>query len=214
MDQSTTIPQSAPLTAPFTQGGLVLGITGPTGSGKTTLLRLIQEHGGVILDCDAIYHELLRTDKKLLAAIETRFPGTVEDGQLNRKKLGATVFSDEAALLDLNAITHTAVKQEVLRQLTKKPALAAIDAIGLFEGGLAELCDTTVAVTAPREVRIARIMTRDNIPEDYAAKRVDAQHPNEWFAARCDCTLENSSSEEAFQAECIAFFARLGIMKA
>ena len=138
----------------------ILGITGGSGSGKTTLLRLIEQQGGLILDCDAIYHQLLKTDTAMLSAIESRFPGVTENGQLNRKKLGAIVFSDEQALLDLNAITHAAVKKEVLRRLASAPKLAAIDAIGLFEGGLAELCDVTVAVTAPVEDRVKRLMVR------------------------------------------------------
>ena len=133
---------------------MIIGITGGTGCGKTTLLSAMEESGGLVLDCDAIYHELLSSDPSLLAAIEARFPGTVENGELQRKKLGAIVFSDERALLDLNAITHNAVKAEVLRRLEGKPKLAAIDAIALFEGGLAELCHMTVAVTAPEASRV------------------------------------------------------------
>ena len=90
---------------------MILGITGGTGCGKTTLLREIEKLGGVVLDCDAIYHDLLKTDADMLQAIASRFPGTVENGILQRKKLGALVFSDEKALLDLNAITHSAVKK-------------------------------------------------------------------------------------------------------
>ena len=123
MDRCPTIPQSASLTAPFAQGSLIIGITGGTGCGKTTLLETIEAWGGMILDCDAIYHELLRSDKQMLSSIEERFPGTVEAGQLQRKKLGAIVFADEAALADLNRITHSAVKKEVLRRLETNPRI-------------------------------------------------------------------------------------------
>ena len=68
---------------------MILGITGGTGCGKTTLLRCIADCGGMIMDCDAIYHDLLKTDTAMLAAIEARFPGTVEEGGRNLKKLGA-----------------------------------------------------------------------------------------------------------------------------
>ena len=192
---------------------MIIGITGGTGCGKTTLLEEIRKLGGTVLDCDVIYHQLLQRDKEMLTAIEDRFPGVVEDGSLNRKKLGPIVFSDPQALLDLNAITHSAVKQEVLRQLEAKPALAAIDAIGLFEGGLAEICDVTVAVTAPVEQRIQRLMQRDGISESYARSRIEAQHEESWFRERCDHTLVNDGNIDAFATKCIAFLHTLGIMK-
>ena len=192
---------------------MIIGVTGGTGSGKTTLLDLIRDHGGLVLDCDTIYHKLLSTDTDLLNAIEQRFPGTVEDGTLNRKKLGAIVFADEDALQDLNRITHGAVKQEVLRQLSQKPALAAIDAIGLFEGGLGELCDVTVAVTAPKEARIHRLIVRDGITEEYARKRIAAQHDDDWFRKRCDHILVNDGKIDAFATKCLDFLHRIGIME-
>ena len=191
---------------------MIIGITGGTGCGKTTLLNVIAEAGGLILDCDAIYHELLQTDPSLLASIEHRFPGTVENGQLQRKKLGTIVFADQQALLDLNAITHAAVKAEVLRRLEANPVLAAIDAIALFEGGLAELCDTTVAVTAPTEDRVRRLMLRDGISEEYARSRIAAQHEESWFRDRCDCILENNGTQIHFQEKYLAFLNTCGII--
>ena len=213
MDQDITIPQSASLTAPFTQRGLILGITGGTGCGKTTLLTAFEEMGGLVLDCDAIYHQLLATDVAMLQAIETRFPGTVENGVLQRKRLGAIVFADEAALLDLNRITHGAVKEKVLSLLQNHKGHAAIDAIALFEGGLAPLCDVTVAVTAPTEDRVQRLMARDSIPEDYARSRIAAQHNDSWFQNNCDHILENNSSFQEFYTKCLAFLQQLGIME-
>ena len=191
---------------------MILGITGGTGCGKTTLLNVIAEAGGLILDCDAIYHELLQRDDSLLSAIESRFPGTVENGALQRKKLGAIVFADKKALLDLNAITHAAVKAEVLHRLEAKPPLAAIDAIALFEGGLAELCDMTVAVTAPTEDRVRRLMARDNISEEYAHSRIAAQHNEDWFRQHCDCILENNVTQVQFYEKCLAFLRRFDII--
>ena len=192
---------------------MIIGITGGTGCGKTTLLELIRQRGGLVLDCDAIYHELLKTDRQMLCAIEERFPGTVENGCLQRKKLGSIVFNDKDALADLNRITHGAVKAEVQRRLTPMPQLAAIDAIGLFEGGLAELCDLTVAVTAPEELRVARLIDRDGISEEYARKRIAAQHQDSWFRQRCDYTLENTGTKADCQTKCLAFLSKIGIMK-
>ena len=191
---------------------MIIGITGGTGCGKTTLLNVIAENGGLILDCDAVYHQLLTRDDRLLNAIEQRFPGTVEKGQLQRKKLGSIVFSDKNALEDLNKITHGAIKAEVLRRLETQPPLAAIDAIALFEGGLAELCDTTVAVTAPAELRVQRLMQRDQISEEYARSRIAAQNEEDWFRERCDCILENNGTQIQFYKKCVAFLENLAIM--
>ena len=191
---------------------MIIGITGGTGCGKTTLLSLIEELGGLVLDCDMIYHRLLQTDPSLLNAIETRFPGTVLQGTLDRKALGNIVFSDNAALEDLNRITHSAVRAEVLQQLAAKPKLAAIDAIALFEGGLADLCDVTVAVTAPEDLRIRRLMDRDGITEDYAKKRIAAQHTEGWFREKCDYCLHNDGTPAQFRTKCLAFLHSLDIM--
>lgn len=193
---------------------MIIGITGGTGCGKTTLLDVIREQGGLVLDCDAIYHDLLRSDKALLDSIEAHFPGTVEDGVLQRKKLGSIVFADKAALEELNRLTHSAVKAEVIRQLSPAPKLAAIDAIGLFESGLDRLCDVTVAVTAPTDTRIARLMARDGIDAEYARARIEAQRSQASFSQLCDYTLVNDGSREAFSKKCLAFLEQLGIMKA
>ena len=192
---------------------MIIGITGGTGCGKTTALSILEELGGLIIDCDRVYHNLLKTDEALLSSIENRFPGTVENGELNRKKLASIVFSDEAALLDLNAITHKAVKKEVLRLLETAPKLVAIDAIGLFEGALSELCDTTLAITAPEEVRISRLMARDGITAEQAAARIHAQKKQDWFVEKCDYHLHNDSTMEAFRCKCIALYEKLGIIE-
>ena len=192
---------------------MIIGITGGTGCGKTTLLNLIAEMGGLIIDCDAVYHRLLRTDAAMLAAIDAAFPGTVVSGELDRKALGRIVFADKDALLKLNAITHSAVKEEVLHLLSPMPALAAIDAIGLFEGGLAELCDVTVAVTAPAEIRVQRLMARDGISEEYARSRIAAQKSDTYFASLCSHVLQNCGTQAEFREKCLAFLQGLDIIK-
>ena len=192
---------------------MILGITGGTGCGKTTLLSLVREKGGLILDCDEIYHELLASDPDLLSAIARRFPGTVTEAGLDRKRLGAIVFADEKALADLNALTHSAVRAEVERRLGNTPKLAAIDAIALFESGLGALCDVTVAVTAPVEHRVKRLMARDGIEENYARSRIAAQHDEKWFQDRCDATLVNDGDFPIFYNRCLAFLREWDIIE-
>ena len=189
----------------------VIGITGGTGCGKTTALQSLEELGVYVIDCDALYHGLLQTDGELLGAIDAAFPGVVEEGQLQRKKLGAIVFADTEALQRLNGITNRFVTAAVRTELAAhgdRPC--AIDAIGLLESGLGDLCTHTVAVTAPEEARVARLVAREGIPEDYARLRIRAQKKNEVFAAACGLTIENHfGSAEDFQSYCRSIFSKI-----
>ncbi len=175
----------------------IIGITGGTGCGKTTALTALEALGFHIIDCDAVYHRLLREDHEMLRAIDAAFPGVVVDGQLERKRLGAVVFSNEEALDTLNKTVWPFVYDAVKAEIAVTDSDCAIDAIGLFESGLSTLCTHTVAVTAPRDERIRRLMAREGISEGYAALRIDAQKGNEDFAARCDITLDNHFPTEA-----------------
>ena len=104
------------------------------------------------------------------------------------------------------------MKREVLRQLAGQKKPAAIDAIALFEGGLAQMCDYTVAVTAPEESRVQRLMNREGISREYALSRIRAQRSQEEFAAMCDYCLHNDGTAQDFYAKCLAFFRELDIM--
>lgn len=175
---------------------IVLGITGPTGAGKTTLLREVEQLGGAVIDCDAVYHEMLKSDIPLQDMLEREF-GPLRDGTgaIDRKKLGGIVFGDPEKLETLNAIAWRGITDRVRGiledQRQQGRALAAIDAIALAESPLKELCQRTVAVLAPPEVRVRRIMAREGISETYAWARVKAQRPDEYFIQNCDYTLVN-----------------------
>lgn len=174
----------------------VLGITGPTGAGKTTLLREVEKLGGAVIDCDAVYHEILKSDITLQNMLEKEFgPLRDEGGSIDRKKLGRIVFGDPEKLEALNAIAWRGITHRVRGILEDRReqgrALAAIDAIALLESPLKELCQLTVAVLAPQEVRVRRIMAREGISEHYAWARVKAQRPDEYFIRNCDYTLVN-----------------------
>ena len=132
---------------------------------------------------------------------------------MRRKELGAIVFGDEAALADLNAITHRHIVAELERRITQaaaegRPAIA-LDAIALLESGAGDLCDVTIAVTAPEETRARRIMARESIPEEYARARIAAQKPSAWFEERCHHTLRNDGAREALEQQARTLFEQI-----
>jgi dephospho-CoA kinase len=192
----------------------IIGITGPSGGGKTSALRALSSLGAHIIDCDALYHELLVSSTEMLREIDARFDGVVTDGVLDRKALGQVVFADPDALSDLNKITHRYVGLEINRLLAQwkqeGAAVAAIDAIALIESGRADRCEIIVGVIAPPEIRIRRIMERDGVSEEYARQRVRAQQPDSFYEAHCDHILvSDCGTVEEFEEKCRVFFARL-----
>ncbi len=194
-------------------GMKIIGITGGTGCGKTTALQELEAMGALVLDCDDIYHELLESNAELLDEIEKRFPNTVCCGKLQRKALGAIVFADDAALKDLNAITHKYVGIELQRRLREFAmsggTIAAIDAIELFSSDINRRCFKTVAVLSDKENRVKRIMERDGITREYALLRIDAQHDDEYYTEKCDYILYNNADKDSFRNDCRQLFKEM-----
>lgn len=189
--------------------GITIGITGGTGSGKTSALRALCALGGRIIDCDAVYHRELAANAGLRRDI-TRAFGDVFDGEkLNRQKLGGIVFSDPEALRRLDGIVNVHLLP-VIRREAEGHLIVGLDAINLLQSGLAALCRETVAVLAPTEQRVRRIMERDGISEDYARLRVGAQQPEEYYRQHCSRILENrADGPEAFEEQARNFFREL-----
>ena len=193
----------------------IIGITGPTGAGKTTALLELEKLGGAIVDCDAVYHELLKSDVALQCELEREFgPLKDEQNRFDRKKLGGVVFRDPVALERLNDIVWPYIGRAVDQQLEQARLLgkscAAVDGITLIESGLAGRCDTTVAVLASVEERVRRICQREGISEEYARARVSAQKQEDYFRANCEHILMNDcAGAEEFARRARALFEQI-----
>ena len=194
---------------------IVIGITGPTGAGKTTALKQVEHLGGAVVDCDAVYHELLKSNTALQNGICNRFGAVkAEDGSIDRKALGRVVFGDAGALADLDAIIKpfiaSAVENAIASAREQGKRLAAVDGITIIESGLAARFDATVAVLAPAEDRIRRICAREGISEEYARSRVAAQKEDGFFRANCDYVLFNDGTDpEQFAGRAKELFERI-----
>lgn len=193
----------------------IIGITGPTGAGKTTALNALRALGAEVIDADGVYHALLEEDEGLQKALRAAFGEQIQDkeGRIDRKALAEAVYPDRMA--ELNALTHPAILAAIDRRVEEarqagRPAVA-IDAIGLIESGLGESCGAVVAVLAPAEVRVGRIMARDGVDEAYARRRVAAQKSDEFYRAHSGYVLENGGEEtpEEFQRRAEALFRKI-----
>ena len=191
----------------------LVGITGGTGCGKTTALNVLADMGALIIDADALYHELTLTSEEMRSEIIGRFGSGYDGNVLDRKALGNIVFNDPQALLDLNAITHKHVDGEIERRLTEHAinggTLAAIDAIALLDAGFAKRTVFNVGITAPTEERVKRLLLREGVTEEYARMRIAAQKSNKYFEQNCHYTLCNDGTREQFEDKCNKFFTEV-----
>ena len=191
---------------------MILGITGGSGGGKTTLLKELEKRGGYIIDCDRLYYEMLAQEENpLRRAIAEHFGDVfLPVGGLDRKKLAARVFSRPEELAKLNELVFCHLPREVEQRIANlgAEALVGIDAINLLESGLDKLCDRTIAITAPVELRVRRIMLRDQISEQYARLRISAQKSDEYYRSKCDDELNNAVDTPAEFEEMAEIFFR------
>jgi dephospho-CoA kinase len=157
-----------------------IGLTGPIGCGKSTVAGWLAARGAIVVDADAEARATTAPGQPALALLLERFGGAVRapDGSLDRAALARLVFGDPAALRDLEAIVHPAVRPRILAAIAAADAAGAravvIEAIKLVEGGLAALCDETWLVTCTPDEQRARLAGR-GVAADDAVRRIAAQ---------------------------------------
>lgn len=196
----------------------IIGLTGPSGAGKGTVSDIFAKFGLPVMDADQIYHALLLPPSPCLNAIVARFGARIltKEGTLDRAALGDAVFTDPAALEDLNHIAHTFVMQEVNRQLDqlrKRGIRAAVlDAPQLFEAGAHKICSTVVSVLADKALRAERIMRRDGIGMERAMRRIQAQKSDTFFRTNSNYIIENNGSTESLIPKVKQILVEVGVI--
>jgi dephospho-CoA kinase len=187
-------------------GPFVIGVTGGIACGKSAVLKILGELGAELIDADSVYHELTRTGLPLWRSLRSQFGDEILacDQSIDRRKLGAFVFSDAAALADLDALTHPAVVAEIKHRIFKSAsAVIAIDAVKLVESGLADVCDRVWLVTCDPEVQLARLLLRSRLTYEDARRRLAAQPAFAAHAKRADVIIDNSGDIAATREQIV-----------
>ncbi len=190
----------------------LIGITGGTGCGKSEAAQVIREAGYEVLDADKICREVVLPEKPALAEIRHVFGEDVilPDGTLDRKGLGAIVFSDPEKLSILNHIMFSYVMQETEERLKNvRGEICFFDAPLLLEYGLDQRCSAVIAVLADREKRIARIMARDGLSRENAVSRINSQNKDEFYLEKSDYVVYNNSTKDELSGQIMKIIKKL-----
>ena len=179
----------------------VIGLTGNIATGKSAVAHMLGDLGAYLLDADDLVHELMRAGAPVYEGIVARFGAGAlgADGEIDRKKLGAIVFADQAALRDLEALTHPTVVRESLRRLEQAAPIyevAVVEAIKLLEANMHRYCDAVWVVVCQRQQQIERLVRTRGLTVAEAELRIDAQPPAADKIARAHVVIDNSGSLE------------------
>lgn len=172
----------------------VIGLTGGIGSGKSTVARVFETLGVPVFDADREALALYEQDESLLAEVKHRFGAAViqPDGRLNRQALASIVFNDAEALQQLNAMVHPRVAKKFEAWKNRQVTRTVIrEAAILFESGSAADCNAVIVVTAPEDVRIARVQKRNGFSEAEVRARMKRQWSEEQLVERADAVIVN-----------------------
>ena len=194
---------------------ITLGITGRSGCGKSTVTAVFAAHGVPLADADQLSREILLPGSPLLPQLAARFGGDIlkPDGTLDRRLLVDRAFATPEGKAALDSLTHPAIVARI--RAAKQAAQTAGASLFVLDGAVivgtaaqAE-CDRLCVVTAPFETSVARIVARDGISPEMAARRLNAQTPEQTLTAQADYTLHNDAGLEALQAAAARLCERL-----
>src|SRR6476469_5640877 len=192
----------------------VLGLTGSVGMGKSTAAQFFRDEGVPLHDADAAVHRLY--EGEAVAPIETAFPGTTENGKVDRIKLANRVLGDAAALLRLEEIVHPLVRKEEERFLAEAEkegaAIAVLDIPLLFETGGEARCDAVVVVTAPPDVQRTRVMARPGMTMENIEAILAKQMPDAEKRARADFVVDSGQGFDAARQQVREILAQIARM--
>ena len=180
---------------------IIIGLTGPTGSGKSSACKLCESYGLKHIDCDLLARKAVEKGSNGLKALVNAFGSGIlnQDGTLNRKLLAKIAFSDKAKTEILNATIFPFIRALVMEET--KSGNILLDAPTLFESKIDNICFKTIAVLSDKEIRIKRIIARDNLTEEEALTRISAGKTDNFYKEYANYIIYNNKTEEEFLKE-------------
>lgn len=199
----------------------VIGLTGGIAAGKSAVAARLRELGAVVIDADALAREVVEPGTPGLEAIVERFGQGVLDaeGALDRPRLGAIVFGDDAARSDLNAIVHPEVRRRYDELVAEafardRDAIVVYDVPLLAEARAASEFGLVVVVDAPADVRLERLVALRGMDREQARSRIAAQISDEERRAMADIVIDSSGTIEHTMEQVDALWERLVAQRA
>ena len=186
---------------------VVIGVTGGVGTGKSTVAKMFKELGAVVLDADAIAHQLMEPKRLCWRRVVDAFGEEVlnEDQSINRRRLAEIVFGDVQRRRDLEAIIHPQVLRQIKQRLhrlgrSRRVRAVVLDVPLLVEVDAQGMADALVVVTAPRDVQLERLAHRYGEPGE-AQARIEAQMELSAKAALADVVVDNAGTLDATRTQ-------------
>ena len=177
---------------------LVIGLTGSIGTGKSEVARLLESLGAVLINADQVGHEAYAPDTESWREVVEAFGRDIlqPTGEIDRRKLGAIVFSDPQQMAKLNGIMHPRmagmVGERIEKLRTQGTEVVVVEAALLFEAKWDYLVDEVWSTDAPVETVIQRLRDRNGLQEEEVRKRIDSQMDRGERLARSHLVLDNS----------------------
>ncbi len=181
-----------------------IGLTGNIATGKSTVAATLAQLGAAVFDADRIVHEIMAPGGPAYAPILAAFGPAIltPHGTIDRRALGAIVFSNPAALNRLEKLTHPLVLEEVERRIAAGQAsVVVIEAIKLIEAGSADRCDALWVTTCPQEMQVERLIQQRGLSEAEARQRIAAQPAPQAKLDRATVIINTGGSLEATRAQ-------------
>ncbi len=176
---------------------IIVGLTGGIGSGKTIVCKVFEKLNIPVYSADTEAKKLMNSDYKIKSKLISEFGNNVyRNNSLNKKFLANIIFNNKKKLLFVNSVVHPVVKKHIKNWISQQTSnYVIIENAILFESGFDKIANKIITVTAPEELRIRRVVKRDNSTYKEVKARINNQMPDEEKIKKSDFVIQNDNEQ-------------------